>query len=112
MPCAQEVSTMPNRTDQVVSKAMEAEKALKATVKGLTGVFKTLMEEHGALAALLRRVQGSDSLRLELWPEIRSELLAHERGERSVVYAALREFDDTRAIAERHDEETAQLEDQ
>jgi hypothetical protein len=101
---------MPNRTDQVVSKAMEAEKALKATVKGLTGVFKTLMEQHGAISALLRRADGGDVEPAELWPEIRSELLSHERGESRVVYAALRELDDTRALAEQHDEEAAALE--
>ena len=103
---------MPNRTDQMVSKGMEAEKALKATVKGLVGVFKTLMEQHGAVSGLMRRVQGDEELRADLWPQIRRELLSHERGELRVVYPALRASPETAALAERHDAEAALLEQQ
>jgi hypothetical protein len=103
---------MPNRTDQMVSKGMEAEKALKATVKGLVGVFKTLMEQHGAVAGLLRRVEGDDEERADLWPLIRRELLSHERGELHVVYPALHASPETAELAERHDAEAATLEQQ
>jgi hypothetical protein len=103
---------MPNRTDQVVSKGMEAAKAIKATAKGLVGVFKTLMEQHGAVFGLMRRVQARDSERADLWPKIRTELLSHERGELGVLYPALLRHEATRALAERHDLQTVELEQQ
>ncbi|HVV82998.1 MAG TPA: hemerythrin domain-containing protein [Kofleriaceae bacterium] len=103
---------MPNRTDQMMSKGMEAVKAVKATVKGVHGVFRTLMEQHGAVSALLRRVQKDADKRAELWPEIRKELLSHEKGELRIVYPALREHAETRAFADRHEGEASTLESQ
>ena len=103
---------MPNRTDQLVSKGMEAGKAIKATLKGLVGVWKTLMEQHGEVSGLLRRVQTRDTERADLWPQIRRELLSHERAELRVVYPALREDERTRAFAELHEEQAKELEQQ
>jgi len=89
---------------------MEKAKAVKATAKGIGGVFKTLMEQHGEVSGLLRRVQHNPDKRAELWPQIRRELLSHERGELRVVYPALREYDDTRELADRHDLDASELE--
>ena len=50
---------MPSSTESTGSKVMGAVKDVKATFKGLTGVFKHLMEEHGKVGALLKRVNGS-----------------------------------------------------
>lgn len=101
---------MPGRTDKIVSKGMEGAKAVKATVKGITGVFKTLMEQHGEVSGLLRRVQNNPDKRAELWPTIRRELLSHERGEVRVVFPVLREFEETRELADLHDADATELE--
>jgi len=103
---------MPSRSDQIASKGMGIAKAVKATAKGIVGVFKTLMEQHGEVSALIRRVQKDAGKRADLWPQIRRELLSHERGELRVVYPALRERAETRELADRHDAEATSLEGQ
>jgi hypothetical protein len=91
---------------------MGAMKAIKATVTGLTGVFKKLSEEHGEVTALLLRVKTSSdpAVRRELFPTIRAELLAHERGEIRAVYPAFRVRPELKAIADEHDAEAGILE--
>lgn len=103
---------MPNRMEQAVSKGMGMAKVAKATVMGLTGVFKTLAEQHGEVTALLMRTAASSDpeKRAELWAKIRTELLSHERSETTVVYAELRRHAETQTLAEHHDEEVAELE--
>lgn len=103
---------MPNRVQEIASRGLGAMKALKATVTGVTGVFKRLSEEHGAVTALLVRVKSSSdpAVRRELFPTIRSELLAHERGEMRVIYPAFRLRPELQAIAEEHDAEAGLLE--
>ena len=101
---------MPSRTDEIISKGMEKAKAVKATVKGISGVFKTLMEQHGEASGLMRRVQNNSDKRAELWPQIRRALISHERGELRVVYPVLREYEATRAFADEHDAEATLLE--
>ena len=103
---------MPSSTESTASKVMGAVKDVKATFKGLTGVFKHLMEEHGKVGALLKRLNGSSdqNLRAELYPTIRQELLAHERGELLVVYPALAQFAETKGIAKQHEAESRELE--
>lgn len=103
---------MPNSVNKIVSEAMGALKDVKAGFKGLDGVFMHLMEEHGKVGALIKRVARSDdeALRSELYPTIRRELLAHEAGELKVVYPALAEFPETSAIAAAHAREASELE--
>jgi hemerythrin superfamily protein len=96
--------------DKIVSKGMETAKAVKATATGISGVFKTLMEQHGEVSGLLRRVQNNPDKRAELWPQIRRELLTHERGELRAVYPVLREFEETRELADLHDADATELE--
>src|SRR5579884_4353382 len=80
--------SMPTRTEQIASKAMGAMKVAKATVKGLGGVFRKLSQEHGEVTALLMRVKRSSDVevRRSLFPDIRRELLCHEKAELEVVY--------------------------
>ncbi len=103
---------MPSSIESAASKVMGAAKDVKATFKGLTGVFKHLMEEHGKVGALLKRVSGSsdEKVRAELYPTIRHELLAHERGELAVVYPAIARYPETRGIANQHETEARTLE--
>jgi hemerythrin superfamily protein len=89
---------------------MGAVKAVKATLKGFTGVFKTLTEQHGQVAGLLTRVTKDPAKRADLWPKIRIELLSHERAELDVVYPELANYDATRTMAQRHQREADELE--
>jgi hypothetical protein len=103
---------MPNRTQEVASKAAGAMKAVKATVKGFSGIFKQLTREHGEVSALLRRVKmtSDPQVRRELYPTIRSELLSHERGELRAVYPAFLQYKELEGIARAHEQEAGQLE--
>jgi hemerythrin superfamily protein len=85
-------------------------KAVKPRLDGLTGVFKTLAEQHGEVASLLERVRGNPEKRTELWPVIRRLLLAHERGEVRELYPVLRMHDATAGFADHHDTEARELE--
>jgi hemerythrin superfamily protein len=101
---------MPDRIDSMISEGMGKVKAAKARISGLVGVFKTLAEQHGQIAAMLERARTSDDKFSELWPEIRRELLSHEQGEIREVYPVLRELDETRALADHHDAEAREME--
>jgi hemerythrin superfamily protein len=95
---------MTNRTEALAAKVVGKAKAAKATLEGLTGVFRHLEEEHGKVSALLMRLKASSdpSVRRELLPTIRYELLAHEQAELKEVYPVLRENAQTRGVAEAH----------
>jgi hemerythrin superfamily protein len=101
---------MPNRMDSMMSKGAGVVKGVKARLDGLVGVFKTLAEQHAEVSTLLKRLQDKPEKKSELWPEIRRELLSHERGEIREVYPVLRQHTVTRALAEHHDQEAAELE--
>jgi hypothetical protein len=102
---------MPNSLEKAASETMGAIKTVKATVKGLSGVFKKLMQEHGEVSALMKRVSLSsdESVRRELYPTIRKELLSHENGELSAVYPVLGQHAETLEIAEEHAHEASEL---
>ncbi len=103
---------MPNSVDKIASGVMGAAKDLKAGFKGLTGVFMHLMEEHGKVGALIKRVglSSDEGVRAKLFPTIRRQLLAHEKGEMKVVYPALAEFPETAAIAAEHANHATEIE--
>ena len=103
---------MPNRMENMASKVAGKTKAAKATIKGLKGIFKKLAEEHGEVSALLKRVEMSSDpdVRAELFPTIKKELLAHEKGEISELYPLLRKHAETRAMADDHDGEADEME--
>jgi hemerythrin superfamily protein len=102
---------MPNAMERAASEVMGVAKDLKAGLKGLTGVFMHLMEEHGKVGALIKRVSLStdDAVRAKLYPTIRMELQAHEKGELEVVYPALAEFPATAAIASEHRDHASEI---
>jgi hemerythrin HHE cation binding domain-containing protein len=102
---------MPNSLEEAASKTMGTIKVVKATVKGLSGVFKRLMQEHGEVSTLMKRVSLSsdESVRRELYPTIRKELLSHEKGELSAVYPVLSQHTETLEIAEEHAREASEL---
>jgi hemerythrin superfamily protein len=103
---------MANPIEQIESKTVGTAHAVKAGFNGLRGVFLHLAEEHGEVGSLMKRVAKSNDaqVRREHYPQIRSELLAHERGELAEVYAVLGQHDETRAIASAHEQEAKQLE--
>lgn len=101
---------MPNRMDSLISTGMGKMKGVKARLEGLTGVFRTLAEQHGEVIALMERVRSNADKRTDLWPTIRKELLSHERGEVREVFPVLREYDETRQLADHHDEEASEME--
>jgi len=99
-----------NRMDSILSRGMGKAKAMKARLTGLVGVFKTLAEQHGEVTALLDRAKTSDEKFAELWPEIRRELISHERAEVGVIYPMLRAYAQTAEMADHHDIEAGELE--
>jgi hemerythrin superfamily protein len=102
---------MPNRLDSVIAKTAGATKAVKARLDGLVGVFTTLAEQHGEVSALLHRLQRKPDEKSELWPEIRRELISHERAELREVYPVLRQHEQLRTLADEHDREAGELDD-
>ena len=104
---------MANSFEQVAAKARGTVQAVKAGFNGLRGVFLHLAEEHGEVASLIKRVRSTTegSVRRDHWPQIRSELLSHERAERQEVYPRLEGFDTTRRIVAQHTAEANLLED-
>jgi hemerythrin-like domain-containing protein len=107
---SQKEFVMPNRMDSILSKGAGMMKGVKARLDGLHGVFRTLAEQHGEVSAMLKRLQDKPEKRAELWPEIRRELMSHERAEMREIYPVLRQHPQTRALAEHHDQEAAELE--
>jgi hypothetical protein len=103
---------MPNAVERAASEVMGAAKDIKAGFKGLTGVFMHLMEEHGKVGALITRVGLTTDIevRSKLYPTIRTELKAHERGELQAVYPALAAFPETASIAAAHAHHASELE--
>jgi iron-sulfur cluster repair protein YtfE (RIC family) len=100
---------MPNRIDSIIAKGKGTVTAAKARLRGMVGVFKVLSEQHGEVVALLKRVKRDPTKRAELWPKLRKELVSHENGELRELYPVLRQHDQTRALADRHEAEAGQL---
>jgi hemerythrin superfamily protein len=101
---------MPNRIESIMAKGAGKVKGVKARLEGLVGVFRTLAEQHGEVKVLLKHLQDDPDRRSQLWPEIRRELLSHERGELREVYPVMREHPQLMELALHHDEEAADLE--
>jgi hypothetical protein len=103
---------MPTHMEHAAVKVMGAAKQIKGAFEGLSGIFRTLMQEHGEVSALLVRLKASDDpeLRRRLFPLIRKELLSHEKGELAVLYPVLAEYEETAEIAVHHEREARALE--
>jgi hypothetical protein len=98
--------------EKAASKALGAAKATKARVEGVTGIFEQLTREHGEVIALLERVRMSSELEVRegLMPQIKAELLSHEKGEASDLYPVFRLHEDLEDFAEEHGTDVEQLE--
>jgi len=74
----------------------------------LDGVLKHLMEEHGGVFALIKRLgtRSDQQLPRELEPGVRAELLSSELGEMAALYAALREIVQSELSADNHEDPT------
>ncbi|HYP89674.1 MAG TPA: hemerythrin domain-containing protein [Polyangiaceae bacterium] len=103
---------MPNAVERAASELAGVAKDVKAGFKGLTGVFMHLMEEHGKVGALVKRVSLTSDIevRSKLYPTIRSELKSHEQGELKAVYPELSAYPETAAIAAAHAHHASELE--
>ena len=103
---------MANAIERATQEVMVAAKDAKAAFKGLTGVFMHLMEEHGKVGALIKRVLATsdDGVRAKLYATIRSELLAHEKGELKAVYPVLAQYSETASIAAAHSLDASEIE--
>jgi len=109
--CTAREGNMTTKAEALASKVVGTAKAAKATLEGLTGVFRHLVKEHGEVSALLMRLRASSDpgVRRELWPTIRRQLLAHERGEIQELYPTLRSNAQTEEMADEHDRDAGGL---
>jgi hypothetical protein len=98
--------------DALASTVTGVVKATKGKLAGLTGVFVHLAREHGEVTALLLRVQASSDpeLRALLFPQIRAELLSHEKGELAEVYPMFDRFPELERFTGRHNADADKLE--
>lgn len=74
------------------AKAVGKTKALGKILKGQTGILRHLADEHGQVSSLMKCIAASDDVdvRRDLFPEIRSKLLAHAQAEEAEFYPPLR----------------------
>src|SRR5262245_63544279 len=98
---------MPNIMEEFAAHTAGKVGAVAARVKGLTGVFNKLAEQHKEVSALLKRVSMSHepAKRLELWRMIRTNLLSHERAELREVYPAFQSHPELENIAQQHEQQ-------
>lgn len=103
---------MANAIERATAEVLVAAKDAKAAFKGLTGVFMRLMEEHGKVGALIKRANATsdDAVRAQLYVTIRSELLAHEKGELKAIYPVLAQYSETASIAAAHSMDASEIE--
>jgi hemerythrin superfamily protein len=85
--------------------------ATRAPRETFVGVFATLAQQHAEASAMLEEVTDDVENRMARWPAIREALVAHERGEVRELYPELRARDETRDLADHHDDEARDLDD-
>jgi hemerythrin superfamily protein len=100
---------MPARIDSIIWRGVGTRR-VRFRLDGLDGVFKALAEQHAEVLSLMRRLQDHPENKLELWPEIRRELLSHERAEIQELYPVLRRYPQTQALADQHAREATEIE--
>ena len=102
---------MPNLIDEAAAKGASAIQAAAARMHGMSGVFRTLVKEHGEAEMLLKRAQATDDAekQRELWRRIRVELLSHEKAELEAVYAELGRHEIMRETIRRHNDDAERL---
>jgi len=100
---------MPNRTNETGAKTARKGAPHKPGAEGLLGVFQTLADQHDEVAAMFDQLKGQPESRAILWPQLRRELISHEHCEVRELFPVLRQFEETRALADHHDEEARDL---
>lgn len=103
---------MPNPIEKAAAKGTGVAKAAAARIKGLYGVFSTLVQQHGEAVTLLRLAENAKSAekQRDVWQKLRAELLSHEQGELEEVYPALAKHEMLHDVVRRHDADAQQLE--
>lgn len=89
---------------KAASKAAGTAKGIAKALEGYPGIFHHLAGEHAEVSALMKRVASSSedsSVREELFPEIRKNLLAHAHAEEEEFYSALRNYPEVEPIVSR-----------
>ncbi len=76
------------------------------------GIFLKLVDEHGEAAQLMTAVRAGSSAesRKNLYPSLRTALLAHEKTESSILYGELGRYPSLASIVETHKQEADELE--
>jgi hemerythrin superfamily protein len=103
---------MPNPVENMAAKPAGKAAGSRTRVRGLTGVFNLLAQQHTEAATLLKRAKQASEpeQRRELWLAVRREIICHERAELTTVYPALHENDDLAGIETAHANDAEQLE--
>lgn len=105
---------MAKSMSEKAAKAVGAVRGFaKGTMTGYTGIFQTLIKEHGEVSALMGRVLASHDAQTqrELFTAIRAELLSHAEAEEQEFYAVLLRRPTTREMAEQSLRDHKTLED-
>ncbi len=91
-------------------------KAAAGALRGETGIFRKLREEHERITQLLEKIddtlensQGIER-RCEMFPILRAELLAHAYAEEQEFYSVLRRHDVLRPIIDSSEEDHREME--
>lgn len=106
-----------DKTSEMAGKVTGKAKQAKQVMAGRTGIFSTLAEDHGEVAALLKRAKNTDTdsadglaERRSLFAEIKSQLLAHAKAEEAEFYSPLAQNPETRALIQESTSEHRELE--
>lgn len=106
------------KPSKIAGQAAGKAKSMGKAMKGYSGIFRQLAEEHGEVSTLIQRVRVADETspaRRELFPEIRKELLSHARAEEQEFYGPLRRRTEMQKIVQHsiteHEEVERLLED-
>ena len=95
---------MAREISKAGAKAAGMAKGVSKAVQGQTGILRHLAQEHGEVAALMKRVSSSSptsNVRQELFPEIKRNLLAHAKAEEKAFYPTLRPHPTLEALVDR-----------
>lgn len=98
---------MPNRSNDTVPRGSKPIPV--PGPEGLVGVFSTLADQHDQVAQLFDQLEASPESRALLWPQIRRELVSHEHSEVRELFPVLRQYEETRELADQHDAEAREL---
>jgi hypothetical protein len=101
-----------NPIEKAAAKMAGKTANVEARIKGLTGVFAKLAEQHHEASALLSSLEKATdhTKRRDLWRQIRKDLLSHEQAELLEIYPVLDGYAATREIAQLHAEQAGELE--